>query len=99
MTESLLTLLQISDGLFPTGGFAHSLGLETYTQRGLVRDAETLDAFVRAHLEGSAGPADAVAVVAAGRSARTGDLAGCIELDERLDAMKWAPEVRGASRQ
>ena len=60
-------MLQFADGLFPAGGFAHSLGLETYAQDGLVRDRAGLEAFVVAHLEGSAGPADAVAVAVAVR--------------------------------
>ena len=30
--HAFLTLLQFADGLFPAGGFAHSLGLETYVQ-------------------------------------------------------------------
>src|SRR5262249_11460726 len=68
-TDVLLAVLQLADGLFPSGGFAHSFGLETYTQSGAVRDAEGVAAFVRAHLEGSAGPADAVAAAAAARGA------------------------------
>src|SRR4030095_6875545 len=56
---ALLTLLQFSDGLFPAGGFAHSFGLETYVQDGRVRDRHDLEMFVAAHLDGSAGPADA----------------------------------------
>lgn len=96
---SLLSLLQLADGLFPAGGFAHSFGLETYTQDGRVRDLAGLEAFVAAHLEGSAGPADAVAVAVAARCARVGDLPGWLALDGRLDAMKCVPELRAASRQ
>jgi urease accessory protein len=96
---SLLAVLQFADGLFPSGGFAHSLGLETYAQAGTVRDAAGLRAFVSVHLEGGAGPADAVAAALA---ARAGSVAGhdaCVELDRRLDAMKTVPEFRAASRQ
>jgi urease accessory protein len=98
-TEALLAVLQLADGLFPAGGFAHSFGLETYAQEGRVRDREGLDAFVAAHLEGAAGPADAVAVAVAARLAATGDLAAWSALDARLDAMKPVPEFRAASRQ
>ena len=55
MTEAWLAALQFADGLFPAGGFAHSFGLETYAQDGLVRDRAGLEAFVVGHLEGSAG--------------------------------------------
>jgi urease accessory protein len=99
MIEAWLAVLQFADGLFPAGGFAHSLGLETYVQDGLVTDRAGLEAFVTAHLEGAAGPADAVAVAAALRLAAEGDVLGWIELDERLEAMKPVPETREASRQ
>jgi len=99
MTEAWLAALQFADGLFPAGGFAHSFGLETYAQDGLVRDRAGLEAFVVGHLEGSAGPADAVAVAVAVRLAAAGDVAEWIALDERLEAMKAVPESREASRQ
>ena len=95
----LLAVLRFADGLFPSGGFAHSLGLETYAQDGVVRDADTLRAFVSAHLEGGAGPADAVAAARAARAGVASDLEACVELDQRLDAMKTVPEFRAASRQ
>ena len=99
MTEALLALLQFTDGLFPAGGFAHSLGLETYVQDGRIADAAGLAAFVTAHLEGSAGPADAVAAVLAARATGRGDLRALTTLDEQVDAMKVVPEARAASRQ
>ncbi len=97
--SSLLALLQLADGLFPAGGFAHSLGLETYVQAGLVKDRTDLEAFVRAHLEGSAGPSDAVAVATTVRRATGDDLEACLAIDARLDAMRVVPEFSAASRQ
>ncbi|HTO12719.1 MAG TPA: urease accessory UreF family protein [Candidatus Binatia bacterium] len=99
MTEPLVALLQFADGLFPAGGFAHSFGLETYVQDGAVTDRAGLEAFVVAHLEGSAGPGDAVATATAVRLAIADDLAGWVALDARLEAMKAVPETRAASRQ
>src|SRR5437867_5484354 len=99
MTEALLALLRFADGLFPAGGFAHSLGLETYVQDGRVADRAGLEAFVAAHLEGTAGPADAVAAATAAHRAPAGDVAEWIALDARVDAMKPVDELRAASRQ
>jgi urease accessory protein len=98
-TETLLALVQFADGLFPAGGFAHSFGLETYTQDGRVSDRAGLEAFVVAHLEGAAGPADAVAVAVAVRAAAVADQPAWLELDGRLEAMKTVPEFRAGSRQ
>src|SRR5207249_237001 len=97
--EAVLAVIPLGDGLFPAGGFAHSFGLETYAQEGRVRDRAGLEAFVTAHLEGAAGPGDAVAVAVATRLATAGDLAAWCELDARVDAMKAVPEFRAASRQ
>ena len=96
---ALLTLLQFSDGLFPAGGFAHSFGLETYVQDGRVRDRHDLEMFVAAHLDGSAGPADAAAAAIAVGVARRDESPEWFALDARLDAMKTVPEFRAASRQ
>jgi urease accessory protein len=97
--EALLALLQFSDGLFPAGAYAHSFGLETFVQTGAVRDAGETESIIRAQLQGSAGQADAVAVVVAARAAEADDLAACLELDLTLEAMKPAAELREASRQ
>jgi urease accessory protein len=107
--HSLLSLFQFTDGLFPAGAYAHSFGLETYTQAGSdanpgaaaiqIVDAAGVEQFLRAYLEGSAAPTDAVALLCAWRAAQAGDLASCIDLDETLDAIKTASELREASRQ
>lgn len=97
--NEFLAVLQLADGLFPAGGFAHSFGLETYAQSGVVRDGAGLQAFLVAQLEGSSGPADAVAVALVTRAAAAGDMAACLLADERLEAMKCVPELRAASRQ
>jgi urease accessory protein len=98
-TDALLALLQLADGLFPAGAFAHSLGLETYAQAGIVTDRAGVEAFVRAHLEGSAGPSDAVAVAVLTRLAAQDELGGVVDVDARLEAMRVVPEFRTSSRQ
>ncbi len=97
--DRFLSLLQFTDGLFPAGAYAHSFGLESSVQSGEVRDAEGVEAFLRAYLEGCAAPADAVASLCARRAAAEGNLASCLALDEMLDAMKAPGELRDASRQ
>jgi urease accessory protein len=97
--DNFLSLLQFADGLFPAGAYAHSFGLESYVQSGGVADAEGVEQFLRAYVGGSAAPTDLVAMLCARKYAEAGDLAACISLDETLDAMKAASELRDASRQ
>jgi urease accessory protein len=97
--DNFLSLLQFTDGLFPAGAYAHSFGLESYVQSGGVADAAGVENFLCAYLGGSVAPIDLVAMLCAGRAAKTGDLSSCISLDETLDAMKTASELRDASRQ
>jgi len=97
--DKFLSLLQFSDGLFPAGAYAHSFGLECCVQSCEVRNAEGVEAFLRDYLEGCAAPTDAVAMICARRATMKEDIASCLTLDERLDAMKTPSELRDASRQ
>ena len=95
----LVSLLHFADSAFPTGGYAHSFGLEHYCQAGIVRDREGLERFLRAQLEGAAGPCDATAAAGVLRALGRGDLEACRNLDEALEAMKTVKEFREGSRQ
>jgi urease accessory protein len=97
--DNFLSLLQFADGLFPAGAYAHSFGLEYCIQSGEITDAAGVEDFLRVYLESSMAPTDAVAVLCAWRAAKAEDIGTCLALDERLDAMKAAAELRDASRQ
>jgi urease accessory protein len=58
---------------YPTGAFSYSHGLEFAVEAGLVKDAVTLQAWVRIVLESGAGWIDAVLLAAAWRAAAAGD--------------------------
>ncbi len=50
-TENDWLLWQLADSAFPTGGFAHSLGLEAAWQHGEVRNRTELVSFIEAGLQ------------------------------------------------
>ena len=95
----LLSLLHFADSALPTGGYAHSFGLERYCQAGLVQDRHGLERFLLTQLEGATGPCDATAAAGALRALARGDIAACQRLDEELEAMKVVREFREGSRQ
>jgi urease accessory protein len=97
--DGFLSLLQFADGLFPAGAFAHSMGLETYARSEAISTADEVKVLVEAQLECAAGPLDAVAMLLAMKAACAGELGELFALDEMLDAMKCAAELRAASRQ
>ncbi len=106
-SEAFLSLLQFSDGLFPVGAYAHSFGLESYVAEGTICDAGGVEAFLLSHLQGSVAHTDVIAALATRKAARVGHNATahcgaidqCIAIDQALDAMKSASELRDASRQ
>jgi urease accessory protein len=85
----LLELLQLADSALPVGGAAHSFGLETLVEEGVLKPSN-LGGFFRAYL-GESGRLEAVFVR---RAWRGGDLA---ELSAELDARRPARESREAS--
>ena len=90
-SNSLLKLLQLTDSFFPTGGFAHSFGLETYVQSGAITDRATFEEYLRSVLRSGLRQADVIALVLAYRATCIGAV---LEIDNRLTALKPSIEAR-----
>ena len=103
--SSLLTLLQLVDSFFPTGAFAHSFGLETYVQRGLVTDQPSCEELLRNSLQDGIRNTDAIALALAYKSvlayqnAPDESIDRITALDARLTALKLPRESRNGSIQ
>jgi urease accessory protein len=91
-SAQFLMLLQWMDSAFPTGAFAQSGGLETYTQAEVVQTADDLARLIEAKLSGAA-TTDLIVV----KEAMQADTALLTELDELCSASKLARETREAS--
>lgn len=94
--NQFLMLLQWTDSSFPTGAFAHSGGLETYIQHGMVRNAGELGQLIAVKLE-SAAYTDLIIVHCAMTAYQNDDAALLYELDEMCASSKPARETREAS--
>jgi urease accessory protein len=89
---SLATLLVLADGRLPSGGHAHSSGLEAAVAAGRVRDVADVGGFLLGRLQ-TTGLVSAA--FAAGVCART---ERWLDLDLGLDARTPSPALRKASR-
>ncbi|MGA2497496.1 MAG: urease accessory UreF family protein [Tepidisphaeraceae bacterium] len=87
-----LLILQLADSAFPSGGFAHSAGLEASCQQGRVRGLADLHEFIDAGLT-SSGRSSGPLVAAAGRQPER-----LQELDRWADAMLANHVANRASR-
>ena len=86
-----LALRQLTDSSIPTGAFAHSLGFETYIERGVVHDEESFGRWLGAFLSQQLTYSDAPAM----RFLYEGwDV---LELDGLLTAQLLPRQVREAS--
>jgi urease accessory protein len=95
---NLLSLLQLSDPALPIGGYAHSGGLETYVQAGIVCDPASAGNFVRELLRTSVHYTDAALVALAFKAVVSGDEDELAALDRLCEAVKLPREMREASR-
>lgn len=94
----LLRLLQLCDSLFPTGGFAHSDGLEAATDARLVASADDLRQWMAACLDETLGRSDGPAVLMAVEWFLAGRLDALEELDAEVHALRPSSAARQASR-
>lgn len=92
MMIALLRTLQISDTSFPTGSFAHSMGLEAFAEAGELRDADDLKRAVKLCISALA-TSDCVAL----RASYGAGLKDLLRIDRLLAATKLAREPRAAS--
>ncbi len=92
-------LLQVNDTQFPSGAYAHSMGLEDLVQHEVISSPDDLEVFLRQQIVPSLRAFELPMLAAAHRCAAAGNLDGLRALDDELEAWKLSAELRQASRQ
>ena len=93
----LASLLQTSDTLFPSGGYAHSYGLEELVAMGQVTDSTSLKRFLHEDVLLTLERLELPYLRFCHEAALNRDCETLFELDEEIGAWKLTREVREAS--
>lgn len=94
--NQLVRLLHLTDPTLPIGGFTHSMGLETYVQKGLVHDIHSAEEFIVQMLTENIQYNDASFLSLAYDA--VSNLPELLRLDEECSAYKIPRETKEASR-
>lgn len=96
--QSLAALLHLCDSLFPTGGYAHSDGLEAAADSGAIANGGDLRAWLTTLLEETLAATEGPAVVRAWRACHAGGWRDLRALDDDVHALRPSSTAREASR-
>lgn len=92
VTARVSTLLSLADSRLPTGGHVHSGGVEEAIEQRLVRDIETVEAFLIRRLRTSGAVSASIAAAVCDR------ILDVVTADMEMDARTPSPAARAASR-
>lgn len=92
-----ISVLQLSDSLFPTGMYTMSNGLETYFYDKKIRSANQVRDLTKVFLTQQVGPVDCVAIGNSYQAILISDIQKLIEIDQTIFAMRLLQDVRNAS--
>lgn len=92
-----LLLQQICDSVFPIGAYAHSYGLETSIQRGIVHDEASAAMWIDRQIRFPLTYTELLGMRIAYEEAAAGNAAGVAALEAELSALKVPAETRAAS--
>ena len=98
MNKNIFILLQINDALFPIGAYSHSYGLETYIQKNIVKDIDTVFKYLKCNLKTTILYTELLSISSAYDYAKDNKLNEIIRLEEIINASKIPSEIRLASQ-
>lgn len=94
-----LRLFQFCDSQFPTGAFSHSLGLETYIQRGVVHDEATFHEWLQLFLNEQLTYSDGLTMRPVYEALNNEDTDKILHLDRLIFVQSLPKETRQGTKQ
>lgn len=98
MSIDFFELLQLNDATFPIGSYTHSWGLETFVQKGIIRDSQTAESYFRSEIQSNFLTNDFLCARLSYEAAEKSDWKAIQEIDEIYNASKNAKEIREGSK-
>ena len=92
--KSIFNILQFAGGTFPGGGFSQSWGLETYVEKGVVTDIDSLNGFLTVYIETVLAKSEVPIMVSSMKAFSAGDSSRLDDLEELSVASKLTGESR-----
>lgn len=89
-----LAAMQLLDSAAPVGGFAHSMGFETYIESGFIDSSESFGQWLESYLANQLTFADALAIRLVHRAT---EFAEVVELDWEMHAQTLAAQIQKAN--
>lgn len=91
--KGLFNILQFAGGTFPGGGFSQSWGLETYVEKGIVTDSDSLNEFLTVYVDTVLAKSEVPVMIAAMKA-----FSGSGRLD-KLEELSVASKLTKESRE
>jgi urease accessory protein len=98
MDSSLLALFQLCDSNFPSGGFSHSFGLETYIQNNKVHNPDTFSQWLTLYLNEQMVSSDGLAIKLVYKALEDGNMDEVWRMDRLLTIQNMSRETREGTR-
>lgn len=95
--SQIFLILQLAGGNFPVGGFSQSWGLETYVEKGIIKNAEEFESFLEVFLNHVLCRSEAPFVIFAHRDTNNWNSTLLTELNQLAISMKLTKESREAT--